>query len=104
MRGHRRIIGRFPDGDEVVGSECPIPVLQGDPCGSRHLLDVVYGLGEILDVADALVREVYKHDIGWHVPSPVPRQLIAKFTMVTGARCGPSRGPLTAFGASCARP
>src|SRR5215469_15038513 len=73
MRRHRRIVGRFPDSDEIVGSECPIPVLQGYSSGSSHFLDGVYGLGEVLDVANALIGEVYQHDVGCHVRLPVPK-------------------------------
>src|SRR5262245_35531016 len=80
MRRHRRIVGRFPDSDEIVGSECPIPVLQGYSRGSSHFLDGVYGLGEILDVANALIGEVYQHDVGWHVRLPVPKSAPASIT------------------------
>src|SRR5215212_10672961 len=70
------IVWCFGDGYNVVPSLRPIDIPHGHPVLLRHLLECFCPLGRVLRVANSLIREARKGDVGWHGCPPstdVPR-------------------------------
>src|SRR4051795_12845942 len=61
-----QIVWCFRDGYNVVPSLRPIDVPHGHSVLLRHLLECFCPLGRVLRVANSLIREARKGDVGWH--------------------------------------
>src|SRR5262245_36042419 len=64
------IIGCLDNCDHVVRSQCPECVLHVRSTLFRHAFECLRPFRRILDVADSLIREARKHDVGCHGFSP----------------------------------
>src|SRR5215204_4974264 len=65
-RGGCHLVSRFADRDYVVTALRPVDVLHRDPVLLRQVLECLRPLESILRVANALVREVGKSNVGRH--------------------------------------
>ena len=70
-RSDRRVIWPVDDSNNIVLAKCPVQPLDGCPHGLGEFLERIGAFCRVLDVADALIREIGEQDERCHDDPPV---------------------------------